>query len=73
MELIITFFLLGLLTVAVCNLFKAKAKVTVIVTIVVLVLYIVVVFLTCDMSILFKTFMAWLEALGKQIVGGKSE
>ena len=68
MELLITFFLLGLLSVAVCNLFKAKAKTTVIVTIIVLIAYIVVIFFTCDLSALVKTFLTWLDGVGKQFI-----
>lgn len=68
MELLLTFFLLGLLSVAVCKLFDAKAKTCVLVTLVVLVLYIVVVCFTCDLRPLLKSIGTWLEVVGHEIV-----
>lgn len=67
MELIVTFFLLGLLTIAVCNLFDAKAKTIAIITTIVLVGYFVVIFLTCDLRAVFAAFITWLEAVGHQL------
>ena len=67
MEIILSFFLLGLLSIAVCNLFDAKAKVTVIVTILVLVGYIVVVVLTYDLRPLLKAFSTWLDTVSHAI------
>lgn len=63
MELLITFVLLTLLSVAVCNLFGAAAKTTAKITVAVIILYIVVICFTVDLRPLFNAFSVWVRAI----------
>lgn len=69
MEVLLTFGLIGLLTVAVCQLFNCKAGTTACFTIAALIIYAMVIGLMADVVPMFKTFTLWLKQLWVQIFG----
>lgn len=68
MELLITFVLITLLSIAVCNLFGAKAKTIATITVVIDIAYIVVVCFTVDLRPLLNAFTVWVKAIVDEVM-----